>query len=218
LQIVRTRWISVSTVSDIVRTRNVCIDMAGAPLRERILFKTASDSQAQRFARSNCKFQSRLQRRQRSHNSFELYAFSVVKSLVRLASARIAPFFKRQPILPIDVALLTTRHDIHLRGFATANDWHQMIHRQLSGRELPTAMVTDSSAALALPPLRRAQLARLAPFAANLLLGNFNEKGNRLHWLLITVPSFERLEIKAKPQCNQEIHNATPGRPRVAET
>src|SRR5581483_158673 len=103
-------------------------------------------------------------------------------------------------IFALRVALLTARHQIAFGRFAAANDRHQMIHGQLLRREAPAAMMADPGRALALPPRAGAQLARLLPLAANLLLGDFDQKGRRFqrgHFSLYSRPRF--LKYTAKP-------------------
>ena len=56
-----------------------------------------------------------------------------------------------------------------------------MIHRQLSRWKFLATMITDAGRALALPPLARAQLARLLPLAANLFFGDLNKEAQKFH-------------------------------------
>ena len=56
-----------------------------------------------------------------------------------------------------------------------------MIHRQFLWQKLFAAMMANTGAPFALPPLARPQLARLLPFASNLLLSDFNKETNGLH-------------------------------------
>ena len=65
------------------------------------------------------------------------------------------------------VALFAARHEIAFGGFATANDRHQVIHRQTRRGEIATAMVADAEGSLALPPVAGTKLSRFSAFAAD---------------------------------------------------
>jgi hypothetical protein len=49
-----------------------------------------------------------------------------------------------------------------------------MIHREVLGRKLSAAMITNTRGSFALPPLTRAQIARFLPLAANLFVRDFD--------------------------------------------
>jgi len=85
-----------------------------------------------------------------------------------------ASLFEWQAVFPLGVAFFTTRYKISLGGFAAADDRNQMIHRQLFGGELSTAVMTDAARTFALPPLAGAQLAGPLPLAANLFFTDFD--------------------------------------------
>ena len=77
-------------------------------------------------------------------------------------------------MLALGVAPLAAWHEVSFRRLAASNDRNQMIHREIRRREFLAAMVANPRGAFALPPLTSANLARLLPLAANLLLGNVN--------------------------------------------
>lgn len=56
-----------------------------------------------------------------------------------------------------------------------------MIHCQFLRPKFSTAMIANTCGTFTLPPLARAQLPRLLPFAANLLLSDFNKEWNGFH-------------------------------------
>ena len=74
---------------------------------------------------------------------------------------------ERESVLAFGVAFLAARHEIALCGFATANDRHEVIHRQICRRKLSTAMMADAGRPFALPPLAGTQLSSFSAFAAN---------------------------------------------------
>ena len=82
--------------------------------------------------------------------------------------------FKWQPVFSIGVALLAARHKISFGGFTASYKRNQMIHREISRRKLTAAMMANPRAALALPPLARAQLAGLLPFPADLFFADLD--------------------------------------------
>jgi hypothetical protein len=75
--------------------------------------------------------------------------------------------FKRQPVFAFGIAFFAARHEITFGGFATANNRHQVIHRQICRRKLSTAMMADAGRPFALPPLAGTQLSSFSAFAAN---------------------------------------------------
>ena len=79
----------------------------------------------------------------------------------------IVSLFKRQPVFAFGIASFAASHDIAFGGFATANDRHEVIHRQICRRKLSTAMMADAGRPFALPPLAGTQLSSFSAFAAN---------------------------------------------------
>ncbi len=79
----------------------------------------------------------------------------------------IVSLFKRQPVFAFRITSFAASHDIAFGGFATANDRHEVIHRQICRRKLSTAMMADAGRPFALPPLAGTQLSSFSAFAAN---------------------------------------------------
>jgi len=90
-----------------------------------------------------------------------------------LVQGSLSLLFKRQPVLPIGIALFAGRHQIASSRFSAANDRNQVIHRQLFRQKLLTTVMADPGRTLALPPLARTQLPRLLALPANFFFGDF---------------------------------------------
>src|SRR5688572_20830895 len=89
--------------------------------------------------------------------------------------------FEGKAIFTIRIALLAARDHVAFGGLSAAHDWNEMIHCQFLRWELSGAMMANTCGAFALPPLARAQLPRLLPFAPNLLLSDFDKERNGFH-------------------------------------
>src|ERR1044071_1334900 len=126
-------------------------------------------------------------------------------------------------MLAFGVTLWTARDQIALGRFTTANNRHQMIHGQFFWLEAPAAMMAKPGGALALPPWAGAQLARLLPFAANLLFGNFDQERRRFHErgyfktrLFQLVQSVEIFEINTEAHGHYQVQPRSHHRPKTA--
>src|ERR1041384_6170819 len=127
-----TRRMSVSTVSDIVRTRNVSVVMT-SDLRRNDLSEPR-----------------------------------------KIPQAKLSCGFEGQSVFPFRIACLAARHEIAFGRFSAAHDWHQMVHSQLSRRNLFSAVIADPGGSLALPPSAFAQFARSLSFPTDLFFRDFD--------------------------------------------
>src|SRR5688572_7956425 len=129
--LVRTMSDTVSTVSDIVLTKNVAVPM-GCLQASRYYSKPPGPAmELQRML----PFANRTQ--------FASFVFTACqtkdpKALLKIiANKLLSPrFFERQPVFALGIALFAARHEIAFGGFATANDRHQVIHRQTRRGEI----------------------------------------------------------------------------------
>jgi hypothetical protein len=121
-------------------------------------------------------------------------------------------------VLAFGVAFLAARHEIALCGFATANDRHEMIHRQNRRREFAAAMVAEAKGSLALPPLAGTQFSSLSVLAADFFFTDQDYKRDRFHVddKKLFVPSFNIHEIDGKTDCSQKIAGRLKQCPAVA--
>src|SRR5262249_29631072 len=80
--------------------------------------------------------------------------------------------FPGESVLLLAVALFARGDDVAFCAFAPADDRHDMVHRQRRRGKLLSAIMADPGGAPPLPPLARAQLARLCALAPHLLLAD----------------------------------------------
>jgi hypothetical protein len=72
------------------------------------------------------------------------------------------------------IALFAARHEIAFGGFATANDRHEVIHRQTCRWEIAAAMVADANSSFALPPVAGTKLSSFSALAADFFFTDGN--------------------------------------------
>jgi hypothetical protein len=134
--------------------------------------------------------------------------------------------------------VFATWHQIPFAGLATADERHEVVHRQLFGRKAYAAVMANPYGELTFPPLARAQLPRFSALAADLLVGYLDQKraglhprflgtaldestrmsgANELrsHTTLLFIPVFQLLEIDAEAESYDNVEKRAQGRPAI---